>query len=270
MGIYKKPKNLFFRLLKEPSLINNLLKNLTIKDLERYSNIKAHTIRTWERRYAILHPERNKGNSRFYAISELERILNISLLNRSGYRISNLSAMGSDEIGIKISLLKRNEDLFEKSVNELILSMYSAHPENFETVLENAALTWPVDILLRKIIFTFLNRTGLFWCGNQLTYEHFVVTAIRKKLIAGIEKITVSINEKKKRRVLLFLATGKELDLALLYANFFLKLSGLDVLYMGNDVSLSNLKEVFSKMQPDFAFTYMPEKSSFQFGHIFQ
>jgi DNA-binding transcriptional MerR regulator len=36
--------------------------NYTIKDLERLSGIKAHTIRIWEQRYNLFKPDRTTTN----------------------------------------------------------------------------------------------------------------------------------------------------------------------------------------------------------------
>ena len=38
-----------------------------IKDLERLSGIKAHTIRIWEKRYSVIEPHRTPTNIRYYA-----------------------------------------------------------------------------------------------------------------------------------------------------------------------------------------------------------
>ena len=63
----------------------------SIKDLERLTGIKAHTLRVWEQRYEILRPERTDTNIRFYNNDDLRRILNISLLNNNGYKISAIA-----------------------------------------------------------------------------------------------------------------------------------------------------------------------------------
>ena len=60
----------------------------SIKDLEDFSGIKAHTIRIWEKRYGILEPERTDSNIRTYSESELKKILNIAYLKKNGYKIS--------------------------------------------------------------------------------------------------------------------------------------------------------------------------------------
>lgn len=60
----------------------------SIKDLERLSNIKAHTLRIWEQRYGMLTPQRTDTNIRYYTDTELRYVLNVSLLNQNGYKIS--------------------------------------------------------------------------------------------------------------------------------------------------------------------------------------
>ena len=65
----------------------------SIKDLETLSGIKAHTLRIWEQRYNLLTPKRTDTNIRYYDDDDIKRILNISLLNQHGIKISNISKM---------------------------------------------------------------------------------------------------------------------------------------------------------------------------------
>ncbi|GAB4137690.1 MAG: hypothetical protein Fur0041_12470 [Bacteroidia bacterium] len=45
----------------------------SIKDLERLSGIKAHTLRIWEQRYHLLAPERTATNIRWYNGKDLKK-----------------------------------------------------------------------------------------------------------------------------------------------------------------------------------------------------
>ena len=58
----------------------------SIKDLEQISGIKAHTIRIWEQRYKFLQPSRTETNIRTYSAVELKIILNVSFLNKYGFK----------------------------------------------------------------------------------------------------------------------------------------------------------------------------------------
>ena len=62
----------------------------SIKELEKLSGIKAHTIRIWEKRYKIIVPSRTQTNIRFYSDEDLRKILNISILNQSGIKFSKV------------------------------------------------------------------------------------------------------------------------------------------------------------------------------------
>ena len=70
----------------------------SIKDLEKITGIKAHTIRIWEKRYGIVEPSRTLTNIRFYSDEDLRRLMNIAILNKYGYKISNIQSMNKEEI----------------------------------------------------------------------------------------------------------------------------------------------------------------------------
>ena len=74
-------------------LVNKIKDTFTIQDLEILTGIKAHTIRIWEKRYELLNPTRLNRNVRTYAITDLQKILNVSLLYKSGYKISKISKL---------------------------------------------------------------------------------------------------------------------------------------------------------------------------------
>ncbi|HEV8080917.1 MAG TPA: MerR family transcriptional regulator, partial [Chitinophagaceae bacterium] len=78
------------------------MKKFTINDVERFSGIKAHTLRVWERRYALVHPGRSSGNSRLYTIDEVKKILNIALLKKNGHKMSVLAQTSAESIEDKI------------------------------------------------------------------------------------------------------------------------------------------------------------------------
>jgi len=70
----------------------------SIKDLEKLTGIKAHTIRIWEKRYNIVCPLRTDTNIRFYTDGDLKRLLNVSILNRNGFKISNIVRLRSPSV----------------------------------------------------------------------------------------------------------------------------------------------------------------------------
>ena len=109
----------------------------TIKDLENLSGIKAHTIRIWEQRYNFIKPSRTKTNIRYYTSEELKMILNVSLLNKYGFKVSHINKMTAVELKEKILSLNQAQAQQERLVNEMLQCMVDMDMEQFELVLDN-------------------------------------------------------------------------------------------------------------------------------------
>lgn len=237
------------------------MRNFTINDLERFTGVKAHTLRIWERRYDILQPDRTPGNFRLYTLAQLKKILNIALLNKNGYKISRLSKITEEVVENTVTALPKDHSKWQKAINELTIRMYSIDSRSFEGVLGELMLTWPIGTVLDQIIFPFLSKTSLLWRGNKLYEEHIVVTSIRKKLCMAIEILPEP--GKNAESVLLFLPDNKQLDLGLLYCNYYLKRRGMDVVYLGTDVSIQHLQHYLKFHTPKYIFTYLPQVTQF-------
>ena len=84
--------------------------SFSIKNLEHLSGIKAHTIRIWEKRYSLFEPERTETNIRLYNLDSLQKLLNVSMLYKNGFKISKIASTHSfqKEIAFRRTLvLKR-------------------------------------------------------------------------------------------------------------------------------------------------------------------
>lgn len=229
----------------------------TIKDLENLSGIKAHTIRIWEQRYNFLKPNRTGTNIRYYRNQELKTILNISLLNKYGYKISQINKMTEEELKTKVVSLSDRIAQQERLVNELIAYMIDLDIECFERVLDGFILTKGIDKAINTIIFPFLDRIGVLWMTNHINpaQEHLVSNIIRQKLIVGIEGTMT--HRRTDKTVLLFLPEGEHHELGLLYVYYLLKTQGVRVLYLGADVPLDDVEFACHRKAPDYLYTHL-------------
>ena len=112
------------------------MSSYSIKDLEQVTGIKAHTIRIWEQRYNFLQPSRTETNIRSYSSEELKTILNVSLLNKYGFKISHIDKMSPDQMEEKILSLNQIDAIRERVVNVLIKEMVSLNMHAFEKQLD--------------------------------------------------------------------------------------------------------------------------------------
>lgn len=238
------------------------MNGFTIKDLENLSGIKAHTIRIWEQRYSFLKPQRTQTNIRYYTNDELKTILNISLLNKYGFKISHIDRMSPDQMRDKILSLNNNEAQQERVMNDLLGRMVDLDTDEFERIIDNYILARGIERTITQLIFPFLERIGVLWQTDHINpaQEHLVSNIIRQKLIVGIET-TVS-HTKLNKTVLLFLPEKEHHELGLLFMYYLLKSRGIKVIYLGANVPVKDAVFILNHKKPDIAYVHLTSTAS--------
>ena len=233
------------------------MNKFTIKDLENLSGIKAHTIRIWEQRYSFLKPQRTATNIRYYSNLELKMLLNISLLNKYGYKISHINRMSNEELREKTLTLTGSEAQQERIINELIQHMIDVELDGFEKVLDQHIQTKGVEKTITYIIFPFLERIGILWLTDHINpaQEHLITNIIRQKLIVGIDGAISPLVLKTK--MLLFLPENEHHEIGLLFLQYLLKMRGIKVIYLGASVPVKDLDYVVELKKPDYIYTHL-------------
>jgi len=238
--------------------LNNIRQEFTIKDLENISGVKAHTIRIWEKRYNLLTPKRTDTNIRLYSNKNLEKLLNIVLLNNNNFKISKIAKMSEEELISQCKEMAINFLHKDEAINSFKLAMFS-----FDTVLFNATY----DKLLLKMTFRevfkdvfipFLEHIGLLWHTDTLipAYEHFVSNLITQKIQINTEKIT-SKTSKSAKTYVLYLPENEIHELGLLYLNYELNLKGNNTIYLGQSLPFDNLNHFLKSKNEYCIITYM-------------
>lgn len=233
------------------------MSSYTIKDLEKISGIKAHTIRIWEQRYNFLQPQRTETNIRSYSAEELKVILNVSLLNKYGFKISHIDKMSATQMEEKIMALNQLDAQKERVVNALIKEMVSLNMVAFERQLDVYIGQNGIEKTINEIIFPYLERVGILWVTNHINpaQEHLATNIIRQKIILGIEKLTPLLNYGK--RIVLFMPEGEYHELGLLYVHFLLKQKGIYVDYLGANVPMVDLKYITEIRKIDYLYCHI-------------
>ncbi len=227
-----------------------------IKDLERLSGIKAHTLRIWELRYGILKPERSCTNIRCYTSDDLKRILNISLLNNNGYKISKIATFLDDE------LIKHAQTILNKFVKEsdqidnLVLCMMEMDEQKFEGTICNCITHFGFENTMERIIFPFMRHVGSMWQIGivNCAQEHFISQLIKQKIIVGIDSFC-SEPAQNALTFVLYLPNKELHEMGLLYCKYLIKARGHKCLYLGQSVPLCDLKNISENITPDVIVT---------------
>lgn len=233
------------------------MNKFTIKDLENLSGIKAHTIRIWEQRYSFLKPQRTATNIRYYSNLELKVLLNISLLNKYGYKISHINRMTNEELREKTLTLTSPEAQQERTINDLIQHMTDVDIDQFEAVIDQHIHAKGIEKTITYIIFPFLERIGILWLTDHINpaQEHLITNIIRQKLIVGIDKAITPLSLKTK--MLLFLPENEHHEIGLLFLHYLLKNRGVKVIYLGANVPVKDLEYVVELKKPHYIYTHL-------------
>lgn len=240
----------------------------SIKDLEKFSGIKAHTIRIWEQRYQLLKPQRTETNIRFYDNEQLKYLLNVSLLVENGYRISQICNLSTEEFNqhlrdiIDKGYPTKEDQQVNSIINELMIAMLDLDERRFEKILASSLLQRSFEETLVKIIYPFLRRIGVMWRTGEVStaQEHFIYQLIRQKIIVAIDGLLIPDSNAEK--YLLFLPQSEFNDLLILLFTYVLKNRGKQCIYLGADIPFKDLKQVTEISKPETIFTFIKAPAS--------
>ncbi len=224
----------------------------SIKELEKLSGIKAHTIRIWEKRYKIVEPHRTTTNIRSYSDEDLKKIINVSLLNAHGLKISKIARLSAGEIIQRVSDLSQQSSEAGVSIDQLILAMVDLDEEQFDKILRNLVRQQGFEKAMTEIVYPFLEKIGVLWHTGKITpaQEHFISNLIRQKIIAAIDALPIP--DKTKPGVVLFLPDEEMHELGLLFYHYVTRKSGLRTYYLGQMVPYGDLLSVCDTHRPSF------------------
>ena len=243
-----------------------IMGHYSIKDLEKLSGIKAHTIRIWEQRYQLIEPKRTDTNIRFYDDEQLKYLLNVALLSKNGYKISKICKWSDVEFLEQVKQVYEQTLLHDSSVqldldaNDLITSMIDMDALKFHRIYENSIRLIGFQKTITDLIYPYLEKVGSLWTMGQInpTQEHFISNLIRQKIIAAIDRLTENTEGDK---FLLLLPEGEHHEIGLLLSQYILKENGKRVYYIGQNLPLSDIPAAVISVDPDYLLTFMVDPS---------
>jgi DNA-binding transcriptional MerR regulator len=224
----------------------------SIKEVEVLSGIKAHTLRIWEQRYGLIEPERTDTNIRYYSDKQLKLVLNVSLLNNSGLKISKIADLSPEEIAKEVLKINKPDLLNDRLINRLIEGMISLDKASIVSVLYESKHYPSLVQFFLDVVFPFLSRVGMLWASESINpaQEHFASNIIKRFLIGEIE----NLDEPSKNAPLfvLFLPEGDWHELSLLVAEYILKKAGKNIMYLGASVPDEDIEKILHLTKIDY------------------
>lgn len=244
------------------------MSNYSIKDLEVLSGIKAHTLRIWEQRYNLIAPSRTDTNIRQYTGEDLKLLLNVSLLNENGYKISKIANMQADDIRSHVTQITEKNTKYSDQIHALTLAMIDIDEGKFEKIMSKNILQLGLEKTMIHIIYPFFTKIGLMWQTGSINpaQEHFISNLVRQKLIVAIDG-QYNIVPENAKKFLLFLSEGELHELSLLFAHYVVKSRRQKSIYLGQWLPLQDLEQIYKSHKPNYLITVItsiPKEFSIQ------
>lgn len=231
------------------------MQEFSIKDLEAFTGIKAHTIRAWEQRYGILEPQRTSTNIRYYTDQDLKRLLNIGMLNELGYKISRIAEMSEEEVEEIIREEHSVKTREQHYLNMLKISMLNYDEELFYSITDSYIEEYGVEATFVKLIIPFMTQVGILWLTSAIcpAQEHFISNLIRQRLFALIDNSKGAYQQRDGVPLIMYLPQGEIHDISLLLVHYMAKIRGHRSIFLGQSVPFDDLLEIV-KMFPKVKF----------------
>jgi len=226
--------------------MNNLKSKFSIKDLENLTGIKAHTIRIWEKRYNLLAPKRTDTNIRYYDLESFKKLLNVSYLNKNGYKISKIATLKQEEIPELVREIALQTNIESHAINSFKLSMLNFDQALFYRTYESLLKDKSFETIFYNVFIPLLTEIGLLWQTSTITpaHEHFLTSLIRQKILINTEMIQAEVEPNSEQTFVLFLPDNEIHELGLLFLNYQLVSHKNFSILLGPSVPMDGLKDL--------------------------
>jgi DNA-binding transcriptional MerR regulator len=219
------------------------MQTFTIKDIENLTTIKAHTLRIWEQRYGLFIPKRKESLHRFYDNEDLKKLLRISYLYHSGWKISKIANLSEAEILQKVREANIIDGNFASYINRLIEAGLDFDEKSFIEVLNEVMERIGFERCIVQVCYPFLRKIGLLWSTNNVipAQEHFASYIIQNRIIVETEKLSAPLVDPE---IILVCPQGEFHELPLLFINYLMRKKGWGTIYMGVNIKRNELQQL--------------------------
>lgn len=232
----------------------------SIRDLEKLTGIKAHTIRIWEQRYHLIAPARTDTNIRYYTDENLRHLFNVALLNRHGLKISKLARMQPDEIAHRVAEIAENNSGANTQIDAMTLAMIDLDEATFHRIFSTFVADHGFEVAMLELIYPFLNKLNVLWLTNSISpaHEKFIGNLIRRKIMCAIDREPNEMAHEA-ATFILYLPEEETQELTLLFMHYLLRRRGQKVVYLGLGNTLGDIRDACQAVHPDYVFTILQE-----------
>jgi MerR family transcriptional regulator, light-induced transcriptional regulator len=206
---------------------------LSIKTVCALTGVNPITLRAWERRYGLVHPERTPKGHRLYTHDDVDRIRRVLALTRDGVAISQVKeALDAEPAAVSPQAGKGPWPEYRRRFAAAIAAFDETA---LEAIYTEALALHAVNTVDRMLLMPMLEELGNRWekVAGGVAEEHFFSAYIRNKLGARFHHRRALEGGPK---VLAACAPGEQHEIGLLLFALAAHDAGLRVVMLGPNV----------------------------------
>ena len=214
--------------------------------------ISENLLRAWERRYAILQPQRTGGGYRAYSARDVELLRRVKQLVAQGVSISAVVPMlpalrREVKTGGRDSADAPRVEQWTKSIVDA--AKRDQQPEIF-SVLDEAFATLSSVAVLEQLIVPLQRTVGELWHARELSsaQEHLVTHAVRSRLLGLIQS---GVMAPSRRHAVCACLPHEDHEIGLLGAALRFRDAGFRVTYLGARTPIDELAALVKTLEPE-------------------
>ncbi len=162
-----------------------------IKVVAQRTDLSAHVIRIWEKRYGAVEPERTETNRRLYSDEQIERLNLLHKITQQGHSIGNVAKMPTHNLRELSEQSQADQNpptrsptatpTAETFLDECIIAVKALDTCGLEETLKRAMILLGAQSLLQRVVAPLIQTIGDLWSVGTLTaaHEHFASAIIR-------------------------------------------------------------------------------------------
>lgn len=239
-----------------------------LKVVLKETGLAADTLRAWERRYGLPKPQRTPGGHRLYSQHDIETIKWLMQRQEEGLSISRAVDMWNEQIASGVDPLAGTDQTTAAFTPALPIQYQSPDTSldalraawieaclNFsestsEQVLNQAFSMFPVESVCIEVLQKGMIEIGELWYQNRASVqqEHFASALAIRKLDA---LLSASPSPTRSQTVLVGCPPEEWHTFTPLLLSLLLRRRGLNVLYLGANVPVSQFTETIETSKAD-------------------
>src|SRR3954451_23205560 len=216
---------------------------LRIGELSRRTGVTPELLRAWERRYALLRPQRTEGGFRLYSHDDVRRVEAMR-----GHLARGVSA--AQAAALAVSPDQPATTPAPADVGAALQDALDALDDTgAQAAFDDLLARYGVDSILRDVILPFLHDLGQRWASGaaSVAQEHFASAVLRGRLL-GLAR---GWDQGSGPRAVLACAPGELHDLSLIVFGLALRRHGWRITYLGPDTPLRSVAETADALDPE-------------------